>query len=385
MAKADDDLTLKLDKARWHALTDLPFYGQVAMGLKDVIDDQTPTACTDGRVIRWGREFLSKLTDEEARFVLLHEALHCAHHHLWRLPHDERGNIAADYKINQVLASVPGLSMPKGGLVCPKEWEGLAEEEIYSRLPPDPPKPKGGKGPSACGDFTAPAEPDKGGGKEEGEGGQGASLRDEWERRVIQAAQNAAAGRGTVPADMQRVLDRVREQPIDWRREMADFVRDVVSARNDWSRAARRHAWQSVLYPRKRADDLGLCIFARDTSGSISGELCAEFSAHITTALADAGCRGLVIDCDAAIQQEIWLAPGEECPLEAKGGGGTSFSSVFERAKELAEIGERVAGVVYLTDLEGSHWEELPECPVLWITTNKNPPPPPFGRVVPTR
>src|SRR5580765_4214360 len=109
------DLKLRFDKARWWALRDQPFYGQLAMGLHDVIDPSVKTAATDGKSIRWNPDFVAKLTDEELRFVLLHETLHCAHQHLWRLPPDQNGNIAGDYCINRSLGSVPGISMPEEG------------------------------------------------------------------------------------------------------------------------------------------------------------------------------------------------------------------------------------------------------------------------------
>jgi len=380
------DLKLRLDKARWWALRDQPFYGQLAMGLSDVIDPNVKTAATDGKSIRWNPEFAAKLTDEEVRFVLLHETLHCAHQHLWRLPPDQNGNIAGDYCINHTLAGVPGISMPEGGLVCPPEFDQLAEEEIYARLPPEPPGHGNGSDGNPCGSFTEPADaaPEPEGDPTDDSNGTGAGdesdLKDDWERRVIQAAQNASMGRGAVPADMERILDRVREQPIDWRRELADFVRDVISARNDWSRAARRHAWQSVIYPRRRVNELGLVVFARDTSGSIGSELCAEFSAHISSALAETGCRGLVLDCDSQIQQEIPLAPGEECPLTAKGGGGTSHVPIWERVKTLVEEGEHVAGIVCLTDLESSFPDDDGGCATLWLATTDLVGP--FGRTV---
>ena len=350
------DPKLKLDKARWWALREQPFYGSLAMGLTDHIDQATPTACTDGRSIRWGSEFLGGLTDEETRYILLHEALHCAHGHLWRLPADKTGNEAGDYQIEHILRDIPGISMPEGGLICPSEFEQLAEEEIYARLASKPQDGQSGTG-------------------------QGDSLRDHWERRVSQAAHAAqAAGQGSVPGDMARALEKLAANPVDWRQEMAEFVRDAMAHRNDWSRSARRHAWQSVIYPRRRTDDIGLVVFARDTSGSVNDQVCAEFSALISSALADCGCRGLVLDCDAAIQQEIELAPGEECPTKAKGGGGTDFRPVFERAAALTEEGERIAGIVYLTDLRGTFPEQTPDIATLWVaTTGKTAP---FGRTV---
>ena len=141
---------------------------------------------------------------------MLHETLHCAHGHLWRLPHDKAGNEAGDYVINRTLATVNGIKMPTGGLECPYDWNDLAEEEIYSRLCKPTQKP-GDDGPkdddqpgSACGDFEVPAAGDQPG---EGEGEDGAqageSLKDEWERKVIQAQQVAnAMGQGDLPADL---------------------------------------------------------------------------------------------------------------------------------------------------------------------------------------
>ena len=356
------------------------------MGLTDSLHDDVPTACTNGRGIKWGRKFLASLTAEEVRFVLLHETLHCAHGHLWRLPPDQRGNMAGDYAINATLRAVPGLSMPKGGLLN-SAFDGLAEEEIYARLPDDPKGGnQGGDNGSPTGDFEEPAEDQPGKpsdkpGEGEGQGEGQPSLQEEWERRVIQAQQAAQAmGKGDLPADLQRVLDRIRHTPIDWRQEMQDFVRSIVSTRNDWTRSAKRHAHQAVIYPRKRADDMGLCVFARDTSGSIGQETLAAFSAHITQALGDVGCRGLVLDCDAAIHDERFLDPGSECPMEAKGGGGTSHVPIWERVAELVEDGEKIAGIVCLTDLLTSFPDDDGGHPTLWLSTTDKVAP--WGRTV---
>lgn len=357
---------MKLDRARWWLLREHPFYGQLTMGLADALT-QEKTASTNGTRIKWGREFLSGLTDEETRFVLAHETMHCAHGHLWRLPTDERGNQAGDYVINEILAPVKGMAMPHGGLRCPPEWAALSEEEICHRLPP----PQDGRGEGqpgdGCGQFEEPDGEDK------------EDLQQQWEERIIQARVVAEAQKGQTPDAMGRILERLAHQPIDWRKEMADFVRSVISTRNDWSRPARRHSWQSVIYPRRKPDQLGTIVFARDTSGSIDQDLCAEFSAHITAALADAGCAGIVLDCDVEIQDEIALAPGEECPLTAKGGGGTSHIPVFGRVAELTDSGEHIAGVVCLTDLE-TDFPVGPDVPTLWITKSRSIAP--FGRTV---
>lgn len=401
----------RVDQARWWSLTNQPFYGSLAMSLADVIDPSIQTAATDGKTIRWNPEFVETLTDEEVRFILLHETLHCAHLHPWRLPATAKGNEAADHEINLTLAAVPGITMPQGGLADP-QYRELSCEEIFGRMGDDDPEsPDGGEGggqpgdqgqpgqggglpgdgppdsgngdpqkgegrPDPCGSFTAPAADPA-----NGEGQQPEELRDDWEGRVIQASQAAQAmGQGTIPGDMERLLERMRHQAVDWRREMADFVRDAMSTRNDWSRAARRHAWQPVIYPRRRVDSLGTVIFARDTSGSVSDKVISEYCALISDCVSEQNCEGIVIDCDARIQAEYTIMDHEECPLTAKGGGGTKFWPVFDRAAELIAQGQQIAGVVYLTDLMGEFPAAAPDIATLWVATSDRQVP--FGRTV---
>lgn len=405
-APQDSALTLKIERARWWALSNQPFYGSLAMGLQDVMGNpHGKTACTDGRRIFWDREFLGKLSDEETRFVLLHETMHPAHGHMWRLPPDERGNMAGDYAINATLAKLPGLKMPEGGLLD-KAFDGMAEEEILNRIP-EPPKGGGGSGSgSSCGDFCKPAddgegkgEPGKGsnsGDKPKGQGktptnGQSGqnqpqnalseNLQDQWKERVIQAAQAAKAlGQGSAPADMQRIIDQTLSQKIDWKREMADFVKERMSTRNDWSRSARRHAWQPVIYPRKRQDETGLIVAVRDTSGSIDEKTIGEFNGLIESCMAESNCRAIVMDCDAALHGEYPIEPGELVPSQAKGGGGTDFRPPFERVAQLVESGEKIAGLIYLTDMMGSFPETAPDFATLWLATTDAQGP--FGRTV---
>lgn len=379
---------LRIDRARWWALSNQPFYGALAMSLPDNLTP-TPgvdTAATDGAQILWNEGYVGTLDDEEIRYVLLHETLHNAHLHPWRLPADDRGNAAGDHAINLLLNRIPGIRMPKGGLADP-QYEGMAEEDILAVLPE--PEPDNGSGPGSgsdpCGSFTAPAAGDGDG--DSGQDPQAAAqqsqqLREQWESRVIQAAQaQQALGVGELPGDLERILERIRHRAVDWRREMADFVRDAASTRNDWSRAARRHAWQPVIYPRKRADEVGLVIFARDTSGSVDDRTAAEYSALITDCLSETGCTGIVFDCDASIRAEYVLDGYTDCPLTAKGGGGTDFRPVFNRADEMVAAGEHVAGVVYLTDMQhGGRIPDSSEIPTLWLATRDGSAP--FGRTV---
>ena len=369
------NIPIAIDKARWWALSDKAavFYGSLASNLTDVMDESIPTAATDGKVIRWNPKFVASLCDEEIRFVLLHEALHCAHGHLWRLPLNKRGNMAGDYAINATLRKIPGIRMPKQGLYDP-QYNDLAEEEILARLA-DNEGDGGGDDPGGCGGFTSPA-PDA-----PPSSGQ-PTVQEKWERAVIQADQVArSTGAGSAPADLQKVLDRIRATDIDWRQELADFARTLVAARSDWSRSSRRHATAPVIYPRRKRDQLDTLVVVRDTSGSIDKPLCEEFTAQVTALCGDLNCAAIVLDCDTKIHAEHHVSPGGECPLEVKGGGGTDFGPAFDHVRRMIDNGDSVAGMIYLTDLDGAFPDAPADYPVLWAAYGTKSVAP-FGRTI---
>lgn len=427
------DAQLAIDRARYWAVCEQPFYSALAQQLVDVIDPNVETAQTDGKVIRWNPAFVEPLSDAELRFVLLHETLHCAHLHMWRLPADKIGNDAGDYAINAILSKLDGIKMPEGGLLEAR-FSGVAEEEIDAELrkaqqPPEEPQddaeseqdaqgddqqqsgggagdeqsddsaqdgagdadssegdaeqqgsanddgsasesaPQQGKGrPDSCGGFSAPAAAQDATSVQAAQ--QAQELRDQWERAVLQAAQVAQVlGRGDMPGDLIEQLKRVRAQQVDWRQETAEFIKDAQRSRNDWSRSARRHAWQPVIYPRKRADDVGLIVAGIDVSGSISLQAKEQFVALLQQCASETNATLCVCYIDRSICSEYRVEPGEEIPLDTQGGGGgTDFRPLFARADELQEQGERIAGVLYLTDLDGPEPDETRH-PTLWLCT----------------
>lgn len=391
-------LQLKCDSGRWFCLSRSPFYGQLMMSLQDRMSYAIPTAATNGETIIWNPYFLEKLTDQEVRFVLIHETLHCAYGHIWRFPpliddkgnkkKDEKGNIACDHAINlSISASGIDVKMPEGGLADIK-YKGLAEEEIYRLLPDSQGKGYGPKG-DPTGEFIEPGDggedgKDKNGdGDKKGKDGKGGmNLRDEWERRLIQAAQAAkASGQGNLPADLQRILDDRMAVRIDWRNEMVDFLKTSLSIRNDWTRSPNKHAHSPVIMPRKRRDTISFVVFVRDTSGSVDDFTVSLFNSMIDQCIAEMGCCGLIFDCDTIIHHEYPIGPGLEVSKTAKGGGGTDFRDPFKRTIQLQEEGENIAGLVYLTDLAGSFPDVAPEFPTLWLSITKDSIAP-FGRTV---
>ena len=177
--------------------------------------------------------------------------------------------------------------------------------------------------------------------------------------------------RGNTPADMQREIERLNSVRIDWRTEMAEFVRTLRSSRNDWTRSARRHALAKAFHPKKRVNDVGLVVYVRDTSGSIGGVILSEFTGLISQACNSTSSDAIVLDADAEVCGEYRISKGEDIPALAKGGGGTDFNPAFARVQQMIDDGENIAGMVYLTDLDGPEpSKDSVHFPVLWLCTS---------------
>lgn len=408
----EKQLTMKLDIARKANIDDkeTSYYGGCAMYLFDKIGNpHGDTACTDGSNIYWSEKFLEELTHEETRGVCIHEVMHPVHGHLWRFDMDELANQACDYVINaRILESFKNVKLPKGCLYD-KRFSGLCEEEVYAILKKEekeqPGRHKGKTDP--CGSFTKPAsgasKPDQGqdmakgqaaaakpgkgqkkgngeasgdgSGKAQGEGegkaagGTKPTLKEQWEQICIQQSQIQRAMQGTVPADATLRIEKIKHQRLDWKTEMADFVKHQIAKRADWSRMARRMATAPVIYPRYKKDDMGLLVIVRDTSGSMVS-IMPTINAVIENILGECNVDCLIIDCDADIAEEYRLSPGESVPELAKGGGGTDFAAPFKRVQELIDEGEHLSGMIYITDLYGSGEPESLSHPMLWLCSN---------------
>ena len=371
------------------------FWGNGLARLKQVVDNAQPTAMTNGRLVKWNTDFVAKLTPPQVRYVVLHEVLHCLLRHFFRLPHNALGNAAGDYEINLMLEGVWGIERPPDALYDVR-FKGMPCEQIYLILqqeqpippppPPPPPRPPedeegeeidgsgrvptDGKGEElidtgGCGGFEGPDPEDP-------ESTSPEKLEEEWRQELIKSKIiQSSLKRGDIPASAQREIDRINSVRVDWRNAMTEFVRSLPSARNDWTRSARRHALAPTIVPRRKRDEVGLVVYVRDVSGSVADKVFAEFTGLIGQACENTGGDAIVIDADAAVQAEYRITRGDLVPTTGTGGGGTDFRPAFARVQELIDGGENIAGVVYLTDLYGTQPEpDMVTVPVLWLVTN---------------
>lgn len=379
MSKAKD----KLSKARAGLILDHPFFGSLALKL-DLVEDATnnPTACTDGKQIRYNPEFIEELSLEETKGLLCHEIMHCANqHHLRRDSRDiKKWNAAADYAINPLIRD-SGMQIPPGGLFD-YQYNDMSAEQIYSKLP-EPDEDQQGQGGSGEGN-----DPGGSGGVEDYPGdGQGQQASEdtkeqngqEWKVAVAQAAQQAKA-MGDLPGAIKRMVEDIVDPVLDWREILRRFVDS--NAKNDyqWFPPNRRHIHNGFILPSLRSQELQNVTMAMDTSGSITDDDLKAFEAEVRSIVEDYRTNTTVIYCDREVQNVEKFDAQDVIELHPEGGGGTDFRPPFDW---IEESGEQPACMIYQTDGHCDRFPAEPDYPVLWVLTRRNRGfSPPFGETI---
>lgn len=363
----------RLTSVRIYILKNLPFWGILSWKMPVYEDKGIPTACTNGKSIKINPEWAAKLSNAELAFVWAHEISHAAFNHTSRLRKKEmwKWNRACDYAINPLLMEA-GLTMPEGdnqGLFNP-DYAGLSADEIYLKLPEsEKNKGKGSKGFSNTDGHMEPSGDTI---------TQDEITEKEWSKEIAKAAK-AAETWGKVGANLSKLIETLTETRVNWRAELAQFIRNRTPDDYSWSQPNKRYIPQGLYMPRIHKEQLGEIVIAIDTSGS-TWDMQATFMSEIIALLSECKpAKTWVIWCDASIQKVEELDQYSPFKPSSHGGGGTSFVPPFEF---LAKEGIEPSCMIYLTDLYGDFPESSPDYPVMWVTKGKAPHPAPFGRTL---
>jgi predicted metal-dependent peptidase len=341
-----------------------PFYASLVLQTEIIECWTIETADIDGKTLRYSPKFVLEQSVKQMAGLLAHEVMHVAQqHHLRRGKREPvRWNVACDYAINPIILDA-GMELPEGKLLDLK-YEDMSAEEIYELLPKSTSKTC----PCGLGDVR-----DAPGGQEK----QDENLA-EVRVKVVQAMVDAQI-RGDIPDSIQRLIDQILSEKVDWREALARFVSEL--ARNDYNflKPSVRYLWQGLYLPKLESLETGNIIVIVDTSGSIDEDMINQFAAEITAIAGVFNIGITVIYVDAALQSIQTFEPGEEIILKPKGGGGTSFKPGYEY---INKNDLRPRAVVYLTDGCCSDYPAEPDYPTLWIQYGSYHFVPPFGEKI---
>ena len=389
-----DDIENKLVAARTWLIIDKPFLGALVLRLPLVEANPKwcPTTATDARSFYYNRAYIDALSFEQTKFILAHEALHCALSHFARREHRDkrRWDLACDFAVNPLLVA-DGLTPAPDALIL-DAYKDMTAEEIYPCIQEnadekpmdqhlyDQEPSRGSNEPGGQGGHDG-AQDDGGGSQGELDPEAGGapqppplsapereSLNKQWQQRLASAAQQAIQA-GKLGGSMARIVDHLLQPQLPWRMLLAHYM--TRAARNDYSFAHPSRREGTAILPGLRSQHIDLVV-ALDTSGSISDEEMREFVSEVNAIKGQVGARITLHACDERLAQDgPWtFEPWEEIDLPPHwhGGGGTRFTPVFEWAENL----DRPPNLLlYFTDAKGEFPKREPSFPVLWLVKGR--------------
>jgi predicted metal-dependent peptidase len=387
-----------LGKASKELMWKEPFYGFFLIMLNKIWTNRVPTAGVSKNGINYqlaiNEDFWEKLPEAHHIGLLKHELLHIAFFHLsqvFKFPDHKMANIAMDMEINQYIDDE---YLPEGGIDI-KDYDDMNLDlkagcrYYYDKLKQAQEEKKQN---GTCGSPNMDKLLD---GLEQGQctiviGGPGGDkeveipehgtweefedlseaeqklIQQQVERILTEAAEQTVKKRGTVPGNIQQLLDKLQqlEKPkFDWRGYVRRFTGTSTKI---FTKKLRRKE------NRRYSDNPGLKIKMRqhmllaiDTSASVNDDELLEFMGEIYH-IHKCGVDVTIIQCDTTIKSIEPFDPKKD--LEVHGRGGTEFDPVLEYYN--ANL-RKYTSLVYFTDGECNSSVQ-PKAPVLWVLSERS-------------
>lgn len=423
--------TKRIIRAKMNLLGKNGFYGLLLSHIIFALDTECETACTDGRRIWFGPEFMEDLSDTELEFIMMHEIMHIVLQHCLRGEeyNNEIYNIAADIVINSNIMhsmndDLDTITLKKYGVsmhLVPDGTEGYnyTAEEVYDMLiskAKSKAKMKGkGKMPKSAG--TSNDEGDEDGDEFKGlldvveeilKGGkrfddhskwdklteeEKRELYEEWTKRlqdadtVISILESSVSDGSGPPIGAQRLLNKLKNGQLDWRTVLTDFIQTEI---NDYSFSPpdRRFSDGDFFLPdyNEEVEKVSNVWFLIDTSGSISDKAIITAYTEIAGAIEqfNGAVKGLLSFTEVFVTDPVpFESLNDLLAIKPVGGGGNDFSEIF-RYMQKNMMDNPPAYIVIITDGYDTFpkEEEAMGIPVLWLINNDDPNvKPPFGKV----
>ena len=378
------ELVERLSKHRSRMSMTAQFFSAMLMQLRIVwvpaVSAEVNTMATDGKHLFINPAFFDTLDNKKLLGVLGHEVLHVTDRHHLRMGNRNPGrwNMACDYAINPLVIKQFGKdSLPEGALLDP-QYAGLSAEQIYAQLPQDDEQDGDGDGdgdqsqptsdPGACGGVIAPKN-------EDGSALSPAEIEQatqELTRQVAQAAQ-AAEKRGNLPGNVKELIKNARAAQVDWCEHLHSFARRGAQSDYSWRQPNRRRLQDGIYMGRQLPVGVGEVAIGVDTSGSVSRDALEQFAGEILALCQETKPSKVhLLYCDTQVHPETYEQDEiADIKIVRKGGGGTSFTPVFDWVEDRIANGEEPPQyLIYLTDGYGEAPDVEPEYPVLWVCTS---------------
>ena len=422
--------TKRIIRAKMNLLVNNGFYGLLLSHIIFALDTECQTACTDGRRIWFGPEFMKDLSDDELEFVMMHEIMHIVLQHCIRGEEydNEIYNIAADIVINSNIMhslgdNLDAITLKKYGVsmhLTPDGNEGYnyTAEEVYDMLISAAKKKQKNSGASKKATSGKTSNEDENG---EGEvrglvdvvveiiqGGkrfddhskweklteeEKREIYEEWSKRILDAdtvisiLESSISDGSGPPIGARRLIEQLRNGELDWRTILTDFIQTEI---NDYSFSPpdRRFSDGDFFLPdyNEEVEKVANVWFLIDTSGSISNKAIRAAYSEIAGAIEqfNGAVQGLLSFTEVFVTDPVPFETLDDLlAIKPVGGGGNDFGEIFRYMKRNM-MDNPPAYIVIITDGYDTFpkEEEAMGIPVLWLINNNDPNvKPPFGKM----
>ena len=393
----------KLTKARTQLILDKPFLGNLVLRLPlKAAGSWCKTSATDAKNFYYNPSFIDILDNDQTKFVLIHEALHCALTHFAR-----RGNrtkhkwdLACDFAINPLLIEEgfhPPIDVPIFrrylGMIAEEIYpmiddnidsepmdqhlyddnsndekdlssEGMREDSVVDGRTLDSSNNNYNTNNTTLRDSNDLAQKPKPLSPDEVQ-----QLSAKWQKNLASSAQLSQQA-GKLDGEIAKLVDFFLQPQISWRSLLAQYMTSLARDDYSYSRPSRRSG--EAILPSLRSNQIDITI-AIDTSGSISQDEIDEFVSEVNAIKSNIRSSITLIACDNKVSTKLmWhYEPWDELkfPASLAGGGGTNFNPVFDHINQ-QDVQNII--LIYFTDGKGVFPEFEPNYPVMWLIKGKS-------------
>ena len=363
---------MKIEKAYKKLLIENPFYGLFLLGLSKVIDKSVETACVRKRGINCelviNPEYWETQDDIQQLNLIQHEIYHIVFQHMFMTPffkNHEVLNVAADCEVNSYLQNLDDTwIVPSMFNAEPKLGTKVYYDIIMNQTPPPPPQ-RGGDGNGSNG-LPNTKDDHSSWGKEfqECSDAEKQLIQNQINSQIKTAAEQTIKMRGTIPAEMQAIVDELfkpKPRVFDWKayfRRMLGSIYDINIKKTRRKESIRFPGAAGIKHKKKVS-----ILVAVDTSGSVNDEELKDFFSEITY-IYKAGARITILECDAVISANYEYTGKWTGKVHSR--GGTDFQPVIDYYRKNMKD---YAALVYFTDGECSIPNNVPR-DTIWVITS---------------
>lgn len=385
-----------MNHKKWCLYAGLLMLGELE--IKEDMPNGNKTAATNGRDVYFHPDFINSLSEEELRFVLLHENEHKALRHttmygfLWKIspPH---ANAAADYVVNLRLMDgddgegfIKMPPAPPGHKSCyDTKYRGMTTKQVFDILMqkyPPPPQGQKGKGQKGDGDGKEKIKGMSEQGFDEHDVDEAEGMSDQEKEELKQQIDAALRQGGVLAGKMgggnDRAFGDLLDSQIRWQEILAEFVKSVTKGRDNssWQKLNRRYVYQGLYLPGTVSERVGELLVGIDSSGSTwSGNQLEGFISELIAICEDCVPEKVtVVWWDTKVNSVQEYTPETyqtmSQTLQIKGGGGTAPSCVNDWMDKQNPKRDYVAAIMLSDGYVGSDWGRF-SIPVLWCLNQK--------------